>query len=142
MGVKSTRMNAAVQVVFAVTLVAIGQLCMRRGMVEIEPVASLNGLWHGVWVALHSPEILVWTLAGASAYVLATLAWLRVLARHELSLVFPFTSISYVLVYLGAINWPLLDEQPSFLRTLGILVIMAGVALVARSGRRQHGQDL
>ena len=128
-------LRAAAKVVFAVSMVAVGQLCMRRGMVELPPLASVVELQAVLASLWQQPAPALWAVAGIGFYLLATLAWLQVLARHELSFVFPFTSISYVLVYIGAVNWPVLGEQAQPLRTAGIVLIVMGVALVARSGR-------
>ena len=123
------------QVLFAVSAVAIGQLCMRRGMVALPPLESMAGIQAVLAGLLEQPAPALWAAAGIAAYLLATLAWLQVLAHHELSFVFPFTSISYVLVYIGAVNWPVLGEQAGWLRSAGVALIVCGVALVARSGR-------
>ncbi len=40
-------------------------------------------------------------------------------------------SLSYILVYLGAVYWPGLGESPSLAKFGGIIFIFAGVALIA-----------
>jgi len=62
------------QVLFAVTMVAIGQLCMRRGMVELEPIASASALAAALASVVANPSIAFWASSGVAAYVLATFA--------------------------------------------------------------------
>ena len=45
-------------------------------------------------------------------------------------------SVSYVLVYVVAANWSLLNENVSWVRTLGILLVILGVILIVRSENR------
>lgn len=111
----------------AISLSALGQLFMKVGMQALHAVGgspvsmSLS--------ALHAP--ILWTVAGLSSYFISLLAWLAVLVRYPLSFAYPLVSLSYVLVYLGATHWPGLMEQATPLRTAGILLILAGVALVS-----------
>lgn len=58
------------------------------------------------------------------------------LAHHELRFAFPLMSLSYVLVYVGGVNWPALNEHAYPTRMLGIVLVMANVGLAVRSGRR------
>ncbi len=62
-----------------------------------------------------------------------TLFWLAALAKYELSMAYPLLSLSYVLVYIGAASWPRLHETVSALKTIGIILILAGVFLVTRT---------
>lgn len=100
----------------SVLLGVFGQLFMKAGM-----LAGLTQWTGALWVA-----------AGISSYVLAMAVWVYVLSHFELSRAYPLLSLGYVLVYLGAIFWPGLDESFSWLKTIGILFIMAGVILVAQ----------
>ncbi len=79
---------------------------------------------------------LLWTAAGLAAYGLSLLAWLAVLVRYRLSYAYPLLALSYVLVYIGATSWPELAEPATPQRTIGTLLILAGVALVSLTGER------
>jgi undecaprenyl phosphate-alpha-L-ara4N flippase subunit ArnF len=78
-------------------------------------------------------DALAWTAGGLVCYALAMLLWMLALSRYELSFAYPLLSITYILVYLGAILLPALDETISLQKTLGILLIVAGVVFVTRS---------
>jgi undecaprenyl phosphate-alpha-L-ara4N flippase subunit ArnF len=121
--------------VSSIVLSAVGQLCMKAGMKELHAAGS----W---WVDGFAP--IVWTVAGLTAYVCSLFAWLAVLVRYPLSFAYPVLSLSYILVYLGATNWPLLAETATPMRTAGTLLILAGVALVSVDVRAEgdsHGAD-
>lgn len=70
-------------------------------------------------------------LAGLIMFGLATILWFDLLSRMELSLLYPFMSGSYVIAFFA--GWIFLGESPQPLRLVGILIIILGIALVARS---------
>lgn len=70
-------------------------------------------------------------LAGCVLYLAATLLWFYLLARNDLSLIYPVLSLTFVLASLG--GWLILGEAMSPQRLLGIAVIAAGVLVVTRS---------
>jgi len=99
-----------------------GNFFMKRGMpVELaSPMEYITVLFRP-WVSLGVLLLILWMLSR-----MALLSW------ADLSYVLPVTSIGYVLVALaGRI---LLHEEISVKRWAGILLIMAGVALVSGSG--------
>lgn len=131
-------------VLAAVSFAAMGQLFMKLGMNLLGRIDSLDSLQAilfslpGHWFGL------LWVGAGIGCYGLGLLLWLQLLARVDLSIAYPLASLAYILVYLGAIILPGVDETPTLLRTLGILVIVAGVVLVTprrpNDSRRQPGR--
>ena len=62
---------------------------------------------------------------------MGALAWISVLSRLDLSLAYPFLALNFVLITL--ISRVFLGETVPTLRWLGILVIVGGILLVARS---------
>lgn len=95
----------------------------RMGALEISLAAAPALLWR----VATSPYIIV----GLVIYISGVFFWLLALNRADLSFVYPFASLSYVLITLA--SWGLLHEAISPLRWLGLLVICAGVLIVARS---------
>jgi len=116
-----TRFKGILFIGASIVLSAIAQLFMKAGVLE------LHGEWLG-WVSS-----LVWVLAGLFSYGVSMIFWLAALARYELSVAYPMLSLSYVLVYIGAVIWPKLGESVSSMKTFGILLIMLGLVLVTRS---------
>ncbi|MES1952275.1 hypothetical protein S4A8_15524 [Salinisphaera sp. S4-8] len=120
----------------SVSLMAAGQLCMRRGMLDFGPIDSPTAFANLVWGGIVAPSSIGFVWLGMSVYSIAILVWLQVLSRMDLSIAFPLMSLSYVLVYLGAALWPALEEAITIGRLAGTALIMCGVALVAGSRRR------
>jgi multidrug transporter EmrE-like cation transporter len=120
----------------SIVLSALGQLGMKAGMQNLRLARAGGEL---AWsLAASSPlrGALVWTVAGLCAYGLSLLAWLAVLVRYRLSYAYPLLALSYVLVYVGATSWSQLAEPATPERTIGTLLILAGVALVSLTGER------
>jgi len=119
----------------SILLSSLAQLCMKAGMLLLA-THTANG-WPG-WSALLDLPALLWVGVGLACYGTSLLFWMSAIARLELSLAYPMLSLSYVLVYLVAVNWPLLHEHASWVRTLGICVVVVGVILIARSDRSKE----
>ncbi|MES1923683.1 hypothetical protein [Salinisphaera sp. T31B1] len=117
----------------SVTLIAAGQLLMRRGMLEFGQIDSFAAFVNLVWSGLAAPSTIAYVWAGMIVYAAAVMVWLQVLSRMALSLAFPMMSLSYIAVYIGAAFWPALDEPIGPYRLAGTGLIMLGVALVAQS---------
>lgn len=122
-------------VLSSILLSAAGQLFMKIGM---QALAGAGALPPSVGSALQTPAVL-WTGLGLLAYGASMLAWLGVLTRFALSYAYPLLSISYILVYVGAIYWPGIQEEPTPARTIGTLLIALGVGLVSSTAR--HGSS-
>ena len=91
-------------------------------LVTFSPLAYIEALFNP-WVALGVSLLILWMLSQ-----MALLSW------ADLSYVLPVTSIGYVLAaFCGRL---FLGEQISWKRWAGILLIMAGVALVSRTSVR------
>ena len=69
-------------------------------------------------------------LLGLATYVLGWLLWMNALSRFDLSFVYPFTVLNYVMI-LGA-SWLILGEGASPIRYLGVTLICGGVIISAR----------
>lgn len=63
--------------------------------------------------------------------ILTALVWLLAMSRAQLSFIYPFMALTYVLVALFSLL--LFKEDVTPLRWLGIIVICVGVFLVSRS---------
>jgi drug/metabolite transporter (DMT)-like permease len=81
-----------------------------------------------------------WVSLGVLLLILWMLSRMALLSWADLSYVLPVTSIGYVLVAItGRV---LLNEQISVQRWAGILLIVAGVALVSRGAPRTERSNL
>lgn len=73
----------------------------------------------------------VWTAGGLSCYGLSTIFWIYALSKAPLTLVYPFTALTFVFVYFSGIMF--LGETTSIKALLGIALILAGLYLVTSS---------
>lgn len=112
----------------SVLLTVIGELLLKHGMnrvglLELTPAAILPGLMR----TFTNPFV----LAGFGIVFGAAIFWLSVLSRVELSWAYPLLSVGYILVVVS--SWLFLGENVPPSRLMGVLVIVLGVFLVARS---------
>lgn len=108
---------------------AVGQLLLKHGM---NTIGRMSLSVEAVLGALTNPG--VWFVAlGLFIYVCGTAFWLIALSRADLSFAYPFASLSYVAMLLGA--WMFFGENISWMRILGSGVIITGVLIIAQSYR-------
>ena len=121
-------MSVLIYILPSVFLGVIGQLLLKRGMVAMGPLSLSDGnIISLVWSIFTNP----WVFAGLALYVSGTLFWLIALSRADLSLVYPFATLSMVLIILS--SHFIFGETISTLRWVGIITIASGVLIVARS---------
>jgi multidrug transporter EmrE-like cation transporter len=111
-----------------VALNAAAQLLLRQGMLTVGTF-SLDG--GALLQVLPRIALNPWVIAGLASYVLSVGLWLVVLSRVEVSVAYPMVSLGYVITVLLARF--LFNEDVTLQRLLGVLVIIFGVWLVARS---------
>jgi drug/metabolite transporter (DMT)-like permease len=112
-----------------VLLTAAAQISLKIGASAPIMQTALNagGLPAFLTRAALSPMV----LTGLILYGISTIGWLLVLARAEVSLVYPFVSLGFVFIALFAHFF--LHEPIGPYRLAGIALISVGVWLVARS---------
>lgn len=69
-----------------------------------------------------------WIFAGLALYGLGSGMWILAMAKEPLSVVYPFTALSFVLVLGGAVV--LQGERPGLVNLIGVAVVLAGIGLV------------
>ena len=80
----------------------------------------------GIKVASQWPII-----GGLTCYVLSVVLWIIALSRVDVSIAYPMLSLGYVVTAFGA--WYLFGEALSAQRLMAIVVILIGVAWLART---------
>jgi drug/metabolite transporter (DMT)-like permease len=113
-----------------ITLVAgvAGQLLLKKGLLVIGQFPqSLGELLNFFSRVFSSPFI----LSAVFLWIIAVLAWIFAATKAEMSYIYPFMALSFVLVALFSML--LFKENVTLLRWLGIIIICGGVFLVTRS---------
>jgi drug/metabolite transporter (DMT)-like permease len=100
-----------------------GQLLWKKGM-EALP-SAFQDPFRAIPVLVTSPYIIL----GIVVYGLATVLWLILLSRYDLSYIYPVTSLSFVIATLVSFLW--LGEDVTWNRWLGVSIIALGVYVVS-----------
>ena len=113
----------------SVSLAVVGQLLLKMGMLRVGKFSfNISTLVHQYARILLNPFV----IAGLFGFFVSMLIWLYVLSRMELSFVYPFVALNYVLILFG--SYFLFKETITPLKIVGVAVIIIGVFLVARGG--------
>lgn len=104
------------------------QLLLKAG---VSRMGTLEFAWPKLISTGYDIAMNPFIVTGLFIYVISVVLWLLVLARVEVSFAYPMISLGYVLNAITA--YYLFGESLSISRMLGILVILCGVYLVARS---------
>jgi len=117
--------NVILVLVNALMLVS-GQLMWKAGLMRagqaFESLKSALGL-------ITSPFI--W--GGVVLYGLATVMWLYILSRMELSVAYPMQSVAYVIAAVA--SFYIFGESMSLMKIAGCVVILIGVAMIGLSAK-------
>lgn len=123
---KMAAINIILLILVSVVLGAFGQISMKKGLknkpIQINELVSLK-----FFSTVFEPNVFL----GVVLYIVATLIWLVVLSNAEVSQVYPLIALGYIVTAVFARIY--LGENISFLRWLGIILIVAGAVLVVRS---------
>lgn len=114
--------------VAAALLVVSGHLLIKAGLNAV-PVIT-GGLSHKLLAIITQPTVLL----GLGIYGLGTLCWMSAVAQTELSLLYPLTSLNYVLI--AFLSYLVFGEKISVIRGSGIALIALGMVLLTRSQRK------
>jgi drug/metabolite transporter (DMT)-like permease len=114
----------------AILLLVGGQTLLKVGLNDIggvslfdgNPLGSLLGLFRTPWVIL-----------GFVCYGISAILWLDVLSKLDFSMAFPMVSLTYVFSLI--IGRFIFHETVGLDRVVGVLLILAGLFFVIRSGR-------
>jgi drug/metabolite transporter (DMT)-like permease len=112
-------MNLYLALTLSAALAAAGQVMLKLGA---QGQASA--------LAMVNPQV----IGGLTLYGLGMLLWLWALAQLPLQVVYPFTMLTLILVFIASIV--IFGERPSGLICLGWAVVGLGVAIVAYAGMR------
>jgi len=125
----------------SIFLSALAQLLMKAAMLALRslPATSPFDLLTTIETVLQNHLLLFWLFGGIACYGLSMLAWLLALTRYQISYAYPMLGLSYVLVYLGAVYWDRIGESLSVMRSIGILLVIIGVALVNMKSAADNG---
>jgi multidrug transporter EmrE-like cation transporter len=116
-----------VLIVVSVLLNAAAQLLLKAGtrvlgVIDVQAGALVNS---ALGVATQP-----FVLGGLLCYVASVALWIAALSRVDVSIAYPMLSLGYIVNALAA--WALFGEALTPAKVVGILVILAGVVILAR----------
>jgi multidrug transporter EmrE-like cation transporter len=111
-----------------VLLNAIAQILLKKGMLSI---GYFEFHFENFFPIIKKITNNLYILSGLTSYVISVMIWLLVLARVEVSYAYPFLSVGYVVV--TVMGYFIFQENLSWMRGIGIAVIIVGVLLLSRS---------
>ena len=111
--------NPYTQILLSIMLSTAAQLCLKKG------ARAVTEIWLGI-EGLRSG----WVWLGIGAMVTSLFSWLYSLRFVPLNIAFNLAGLTQVLVPLA--SWLFLGEKIGAVRGLGILLVCAGVYIVAR----------
>src|SRR5947209_1432189 len=119
------------------TFESTGVVLLKKGMTRIGEVEAVNAreIARVVKAAITNPQI----LAGVFFEALFFICLLILMARSDISFLWPLTALSFVFATLAAMVF--LHEQVSPVRWLGVVLIMIGAAFISYSEHAKEKQS-
>jgi drug/metabolite transporter (DMT)-like permease len=116
-------------IILSISLAVCGQVSLKAGMNKVGEISAthLTQPFQTLFKMLSNPNVFF----GLSLYVVASIIWLIVLSRVDLSFAYPMMGLSYVLILI--ISRILLGENVTPIRWTGAFIICMGVILISRT---------
>jgi len=118
-------MNVIIIILIGITFASLGQICWKIGMNSIGSISSLN--LSTLLTMFLNPSI----LAGLVMYGLSTVFWLVALSKKELSYVYPFIALTFIIVL--TLSKLLLNEEIGTYQLIGSGIVLLGLILIIKS---------
>ena len=100
-----------------------GQVLLKLGL-------AASGPFSWSWSFIKTQLTNWWLLGRGISFGVATVLWMYILKHFPFSIAYPLSSISYIFGTIAAIL--IFHEHVSFSQWMGVLLIMAGSALMVR----------
>jgi drug/metabolite transporter (DMT)-like permease len=121
-------LQTLILILIAVSFSAVAQLLFKLGLTASAPPAgTAPGPVDWLIASLMNPGV----LGGLVLYGVGTVVWLAALSRVDVSQAYPFVGLGFVLT--AVLGHLLLGEAISPQRAAGILLVIGGIALIART---------
>ena len=114
-------------ILVSVFLGAIGQVLVKYGASGLQLNFAGKYLIESIFSILKNIPV----MCGIISYGVSFLLWIKVLSKVELSYAYPMVSMGYVLIMF--FSYFIFKENITFMRLFGVVFIIIGVILVARS---------
>ncbi len=102
-------------------MLAGGQIMLKTGLEKVGGF-SMSSIW--------SVFANGWVIGGVAMIASQMLLWFWILSRYDLTKAYPLISMSYIFALVLSLIF--LKENPGMVRILGTVLIVVGVAMVAK----------
>jgi uncharacterized membrane protein len=120
----ASNVNAITIIVISVIFAALGQVSWKLGMNQAEHLTSFSAS------SLSAVLVNSFVLLGFVMYGLSTIFWLTALSKKDLSFVYPFMSLTYILVL--ALSVLILKESIGLNKIIGTMAIIIGLIIISQ----------
>lgn len=110
-------------ILFPVFLTTLGEFFLKFNLNSVVIPFSYDG----IKIIFSNPLILV----GILMIVLGSILWIVAMSKYEMSFLYPFLSINYVVIIIGSQFF--LNEEVSIWRYISIVFIIIGLIVISRS---------
>ncbi len=110
----------------SVFLSAVAQLSFKYGVSNLD-LSQYSNIVVKIWFLFLSPFVML----GLALYGVGTILWLFALRQVDLSLAYPFVGMSFLFVFVFSVIF--LQESFDMTRLFGTIVIILGIAILART---------
>ena len=118
-------MDVLIIILIGITFASLGQISWKWGM-NIEGAVTKLEL-----DTLMSMMLNPYVILGVIMYGLSMLCWLIALSRKDLSYVYPFIALTFIIVLLASKF--LFHEELPLLRIIGTLIVVFGILVIVRT---------
>lgn len=117
-------MNTIIIILAGILFASLGQVFWKIGMNSIGAIDNFS--ISGIISMFLNPLVVL----GLIMYGLSTVFWLIALSQKDLSYVYPFISLTFIIVLF--LSFFVLKEQVSTARIVGTIIIVVGLMVVVR----------
>lgn len=116
-------------ILLSILMSSTAHIFLKKGIMAhaLSPIKS-DGIISLVWTVGTNP----WVMGGMFLHVSALVVWLWALSKVDISFAYPFLALGYVLV--SAMAWFWLGETLNPMKILGMIIIIAGILVLAKAG--------
>ena len=118
-------MNVIIIILIGIILASVGQIALKMGMNSMGPITNYDP--STIITTFLNPYI----LSGLAMYGLATAFWLIALSKKDLSFVYPFIALTFIIVLM--LSNVILKENIGIYRIIGTFIIILGLILIMKT---------
>ena len=117
-------MNTIIIILIGILFASLGQVFWKIGMNSIGAIDNFS--ISGIVSMFFNPLVVM----GLIMYGLSTVFWLVALSQKDLSYVYPFISLTFIIVLF--LSYFVLKEQMGTARIVGTIIIVGGLMIIVR----------